>query len=192
MTQQIFVNTAPTYVAPEILKNVPYDQAVDMWSVGIIIHVLLCGYPPFSDDNQQNLFRKIRIGDWKFNMEDWSHISAEAKFLIKKLLVCNPNQRWTAKEALASPWFTATLEDADLSSSIQTVKRRQSVVLDRRRRNTVLRSSLPASALAAFARDVALADSDSDESTKDTAEPSGFQYKDELSVAHFVIQTDIG
>lgn len=178
-------------MAPEILKNVPYDQAVDMWSVGVIIHVLLCGYPPFSDDNQQNLFRKIRMGDWKFNMDDWSHISAEAKTLIKKLLVCNPNQRWTAREALTSPWFTATLANADLSNSIQTVKRRQSVVLDRRRRSTVLRSSLPASALAAFARDMEQDNSDDEESTKDTVETPSFQYQDELSVARFAIQPDI-
>lgn len=160
-----------------------------MWSLGVIIHVLLCGYPPFSDENQQTLFRKIRMGDWKFKMDDWSHISAEAKILIKKLLICNPNQRWTAKEALASPWFTATLDDADLSSSIQTVKRRQSIVLDRRRRNIVLRSSLPASALAAFARDVAHARPDTEE--YGTAEPADFRYQDELSVARFAIQPEI-
>lgn len=162
-----------------------------MWSIGIIIHILLCGYPPFSDENQQNLFRKIRMGDWNFKMEDWSHISSEAKILIKKLLVCNPRQRWTAKEALASPWFTATLANTDLSSSLQTVKRRQSVVLDRRRRSTVLRSSLPASALAAFARDVAVGNSDDDEFAEATAEPSDFQYQDELSVTRFAIQPEL-
>ena len=154
--------------------------------------ILLCGYPPFSDESQQNLFRKIRIGEWKFKMEDWSHISSEAKILIKKLLVCNPRQRWTAKEALASPWFTATIADTDLSNSLQTVKRRQSVVLDRRKRSAVLRSSLPASALAAFARDVALADSDVEESPTVTAdELSDFQYKDELSVTRFAIQPEL-
>lgn len=187
----MFVDAAPTYVAPEILKIVPYDQAVDMWSVGVIIHVLLCGYPPFSDENQQNLFRKIRIGDWSFKMEFWAHISAEAKTLIKKLLVCNPHQRWTAKQALASPWFTANVTDADLSSSLQTVKRRQSVVLDRRKRTAVLRSSLPASALAAFARDAPRVDKEEEEAANDAKQSCEIQYQDELSVARFVIHSEV-
>ncbi len=54
---------APTYVAPEILKNIPYDQSVDMWSVGVILYILICGYPPFMDDDQNVLFEIIQLGE---------------------------------------------------------------------------------------------------------------------------------
>lgn len=55
------------YVAPEILNGVPYDEAADMWSVGVILYILLGGYPPFIDDNQRRLFRKIRKGKYEFH-----------------------------------------------------------------------------------------------------------------------------
>jgi serine/threonine protein kinase len=54
-------------VAPEILNGVPYDEAADMWSVGVILYILLGGYPPFIDDNQRRLFRKIRKGKYEFH-----------------------------------------------------------------------------------------------------------------------------
>ena len=102
----------PSYVAPEILKNIPYDQAVDMWSIGIILYVLLFGYPPFSDQNQNNLFRKIRTGEWEFRNDECS-VSDEAKEVIRMLLVVNPLQRATAEQALKSRWFVT--DDANLS-----------------------------------------------------------------------------
>lgn len=120
---------APTYVAPEILKNCPYDQSADMWSVGVIIYVLICGYPPFVDENQSVLFQKIRVGDWQFHDKAWGSISKEAKEMIKRLLVVNPLQRWSAKECLASPWMTkefAKEEEADLTQSVVLMRRRKS------------------------------------------------------------------
>jgi serine/threonine protein kinase len=95
----------PSFVAPEVLKNAPYDQAVDMWSIGVILYVLLCGYPPFSDQNQSELFRKIRMSNWKFRGDEWENVSDEAKDLIRGLLVANPIQRLTASQALQSSWF---------------------------------------------------------------------------------------
>ena len=55
------------YVAPEILNGVPYDERSDMWSIGVILYILLGGYPPFIDDNQRKLFRKIRKGKYEFH-----------------------------------------------------------------------------------------------------------------------------
>uniref|UniRef100_A0A7S2Y4M6 Protein kinase domain-containing protein n=1 Tax=Entomoneis paludosa TaxID=265537 RepID=A0A7S2Y4M6_9STRA len=108
----------PTYVAPEILKNIPYDQSSDMWSVGVILYVLLVGYPPFASENQNVLFQKIRTADFTFREAEWSGISDEAKNLIKNLLVVDPLQRWTAKIALNCDWFKAdekAMEGTDLS-----------------------------------------------------------------------------
>ena len=98
----------PSYVAPEVLKNAPYDQSVDMWSIGVIIYVVLCGYPPFADSNQSELFRRIRMSNWKFRGEEWENISDDAKDLIRGLLVANPIQRFTAKQALQCQWLQTT------------------------------------------------------------------------------------
>jgi calcium/calmodulin-dependent protein kinase (CaM kinase) II len=113
-------------VAPEVLKNIPYDQSVDMWSVGVIIYVLLCGYPPFANDNQSQLFQSIRMAEWKFVDKDWSGISEDAKDLITKLLNVDPARRLTAKEALGCKWLMqddATLSANDLSHSADLMKK---------------------------------------------------------------------
>lgn len=108
----------PTYVAPEILKNHPHDEMADMWSVGVIIFVILVGYPPFIEEDQRVLFRKIRLGDYCFLEEDWSGISKEAKNLITKLLIVDPDQRWTASQALGHKWFTGLDSTRPLSPDI--------------------------------------------------------------------------
>jgi serine/threonine protein kinase len=113
-------------VAPEVLKNIPYDQSVDMWSVGVIIYVLLCGYPPFANDNQSLLFQSIRTGEWQFIDKDWAGISEDAKDLIRKLLTVNPLRRLTAKDALSCEWLVqddATLIGNDLSHSTELIKK---------------------------------------------------------------------
>mmetsp|Transcript_11164 Transcript_11164/g.26867 ORF Transcript_11164/g.26867 Transcript_11164/m.26867 type:complete len:729 (+) Transcript_11164:171-2357(+) len=118
----------PTYVAPEILKNIPYDQSADMWSVGVILYVLLVGYPPFASENQNLLFQKIRTADYQFRESEWAGISDDAKEVIKNLLVVDPLQRWTAKYALAANWFKADekeMEGTDLSSGAAKKIRQQ-------------------------------------------------------------------
>jgi len=105
----------PTYVAPEVLKNHPHDEMVDMWSVGIIIYVLLVGYPPFMEENQRQLFRKIRMGEYEFFQEDWADISEPAKDLISKLLVVDPSRRIKAQAALQHEWI-CKVDDDDLSA----------------------------------------------------------------------------
>ena len=76
----------PGYVAPEILKGVLYGVQADMWSLGVITYILLGGYPPFIEDNQKNLFRKIRQGEWEFHPQYWGNVSKEAKELIKEFV----------------------------------------------------------------------------------------------------------
>lgn len=69
----------PGYVAPEILRGDVYGAEVDIWSLGVICYVLLAGYPPFYDDDQRNLFRKIKEANYHFHADYWSNISTEGR-----------------------------------------------------------------------------------------------------------------
>lgn len=84
----------PGYVAPEILEGQAYGKGVDIWSIGVITYILLCGYPPFHDDNHNALFKKIKKGKFQFDSPYWDHVSDEAKDLIAKMLVVNPAERY--------------------------------------------------------------------------------------------------
>jgi serine/threonine protein kinase len=95
----------PGYVAPEILEGTAYDTRADMWSVGVILYILLGGYPPFIENNQRDLFRKIRKGEYEFHEEYWGTVSEEAKDLISSLLTVDPVTRLDAEEALQNPWI---------------------------------------------------------------------------------------
>jgi serine/threonine protein kinase len=116
----------PGYVAPEILEGIPYDECADMWSVGVILYILLGGYPPFIENNQRELFRKIRKGDYEFHPEYWSSVSEEARELISHLLTVKPSSRLSAKNALKNKWITqdaADLEEKSLEVNLQELKK---------------------------------------------------------------------
>lgn len=102
----------PTYVAPEILAETGYGVKVDVWAIGVIMYILLCGYPPFSSrtNNQEELFDQILSGLFEFNNPDWDEISYPAKELISWSLVVDPLQRYSAKEILQHPWILAKEE----------------------------------------------------------------------------------
>jgi len=97
----------PTYVAPEILAETGYGVKVDVWAIGVILYILLCGYPPFSSrsNNQEELFDQILSGLFEFNSPDWDNVSYPAKELISWSLVVDPLQRYSAKEILSHPWM---------------------------------------------------------------------------------------
>jgi calcium/calmodulin-dependent protein kinase I len=95
----------PGYVAPEIIEGKEYDVACDMWSMGVILYVLIGGYPPFHEDDQKKLFRLIRKGKYSFDPEYWDHISSDAKDLISKLLTVDSSKRYTCAQALLHPWI---------------------------------------------------------------------------------------
>ena len=118
----------PSYVAPEILKNLPHDQRVDLWSLGVVVFVLLVGYPPFLENDQTTLFRKIRKGEWVFYEEDWKHVSKEAKDFVQGLLVVDPNERWTIEECLRSSWIQQNpnqLSSIDLSAVLSKLQQKK-------------------------------------------------------------------
>ena len=100
----------PQYVAPEIITNSHtrkgYGQKADMWSLGVILYILISGYPPFHDDNHNSLFLKIAKGRYDFDDDVWEDVSAEAKDLIKKLLTVDPGKRLSSIGAIKHPWIT--------------------------------------------------------------------------------------
>ena len=95
---------SPGYVAPEVLTSESYDKSVDMWSLGVIIYILLCGYPPFYADNAPALFKKIMDVKYDFDDPSWDDVSEEAKHLIRHLLVKNTDERYTAEQCRNHPW----------------------------------------------------------------------------------------
>jgi len=115
----------PGYVAPEILEGTPYDERADMWSVGVILYILLGGYPPFIESTQRDLFRKIRKGEYEFHEEYWGTVSSDAKDLIARLLTVDPATRLTAEDAIECVWITAgedTLAGKDLGVNLEKLK----------------------------------------------------------------------
>ncbi|XP_065082502.1 calcium/calmodulin-dependent protein kinase type 1 [Ochlerotatus camptorhynchus] len=96
----------PGYVAPEVLAQKPYGKAVDVWSIGVISYILLCGYPPFYDENDANLFAQILKGEFEFDSPYWDEISESAKDFIRNLMCVNVEKRFTCKLALAHPWIS--------------------------------------------------------------------------------------
>ncbi|KAI8115661.1 hypothetical protein FF38_02865 [Lucilia cuprina] len=96
----------PGYVAPEVLAQKPYGKAVDIWSIGVISYILLCGYPPFYDENDANLFAQILKGEFEFDSPYWDDISDSAKDFIRHLMCVNVEKRFNCKQALAHPWIS--------------------------------------------------------------------------------------
>nr|XP_033786411.1 serine/threonine-protein kinase DCLK3 isoform X1 [Geotrypetes seraphini] len=110
VTEPIFtVCGTPTYVAPEILSEKGYGLEVDMWAAGVILFILLCGFPPFRSlkRDQEELFQIIQLGDFDFLAPYWDSISDAAKDLIGRLLVVDPKERYTAQEVLRHSWITS-------------------------------------------------------------------------------------
>jgi len=97
----------PCYVAPEILAGEKYDNACDLWSLGVILYIFLSGSRPFYHENTNMLYKLIRAGDYDFPVS-WKDISDSAKELVRGLLTVDPKKRMTVKEVLAHPWIAGT------------------------------------------------------------------------------------
>jgi len=114
----------PEYVAPEVLNEQPYDTKVDVWSAGVVIYILLCGFPPFYGDNDDELFERICTRRFKFIKPYWDVISDDAKDLVGKMFTLDPKQRPSAREALGHKWFASVQTDQpDLSAALEEMRR---------------------------------------------------------------------
>lgn len=100
----------PYYVAPEVL-NREYTKSCDIWSIGVITYILLCGYPPFYGDTDNQIFDSVRTGRFDFPSPDWDDISDNAKDFICSLLRRDPSKRLSASDALKHSWITEMAGD---------------------------------------------------------------------------------
>ena len=106
----------PSYVSPEMIMGTPYGKGADMWACGVIIFILIGGYPPFQGDNLKTLFRKISQARFTFHPQRWSTVSQGAKDLISSLLTVDTSKRLTAQQAMQHTWIHAPAETLSTSS----------------------------------------------------------------------------
>jgi len=100
----------PYYVAPEVLSSKPYDKSCDVWSIGIIAYILLCGYPPFYSHHglpiSPGMKKRIRAGQYNFSGPEWDRVSEAAKDLIRRCLKTDPTERATIGDIMSHKWIT--------------------------------------------------------------------------------------
>ncbi|XP_026636912.1 serine/threonine-protein kinase 33 isoform X2 [Microtus ochrogaster] len=96
----------PIYMAPEVINAHEYSQQCDIWSIGVIMYLLLCGEPPFLANSEEKLFELIRKGELQFEDPVWDSVSDSAKNVLKQLMKVDPAHRITAKELLDNQWLT--------------------------------------------------------------------------------------
>ncbi|XP_051924931.1 calcium/calmodulin-dependent protein kinase type II subunit beta isoform X1 [Hippocampus zosterae] len=112
----------PGYLSPEVLRKDPYGKAVDIWACGVILYILLVGYPPFWDEDQHKLYQQIKAGAYDFPSPEWDTVTPEAKNLINQMLTINPAKRITAQEALKHPWVCQRSTVASMMHRQETVE----------------------------------------------------------------------
>ncbi|XP_039276805.1 calcium/calmodulin-dependent protein kinase type II alpha chain isoform X22 [Nilaparvata lugens] len=111
----------PGYLSPEVLKKEPYGKPVDIWACGVILYILLVGYPPFWDEDQHRLYAQIKAGAYDYPSPEWDTVTPEAKNLINQMLTVNPSKRITASEALKHPWICQRERVASIVHRQETV-----------------------------------------------------------------------
>uniref|UniRef100_A0A674NKM5 calcium/calmodulin-dependent protein kinase n=1 Tax=Takifugu rubripes TaxID=31033 RepID=A0A674NKM5_TAKRU len=112
----------PGYLSPEVLRKDPYGRPVDIWACGVILYILLVGYPPFWDEDQHKLYQQIKAGAYDFPSPEWDTVTPEAKNLINQMLTINPAKRITADQALKHPWVCQRSTVASMMHRQETVE----------------------------------------------------------------------
>jgi len=115
------------YMAPEVIRSVEpgapgYGQEADMWSAGVIIYVMLCGWAPFNAPSDEEIFDLIKEGEFQFPPDTYLKLSDEAKNLISSLLTQDTEKRLSIRQILQHPWITGTVSDEDLVNTRDNIK----------------------------------------------------------------------
>ena len=126
----------PYYVAPEVLSG-KYGKECDIWSLGVVLYTMLSGTLPFSGDTNAEIFKNIKMVNYNFNGKSWSHISPEAKNLIKRMLQKEPLERISLPDALKHAWFE-TSKEADLKIPKEIFEQMQNYRADIRLRKEAM------------------------------------------------------
>jgi calcium-dependent protein kinase len=111
------------FMSPQVLLG-RYGNSCDLWSCGVVLHIMLCGYPPFSGETEEDVLLKVRRGTFTFNAKDWKKVSKDAQMLIKSLIKKNPQERYTADQALNDGWIRN--EATEVLDTVPKLKRWQS------------------------------------------------------------------
>eukprot|EP00966_Prymnesium_polylepis_P068281 1586534-Prymnesium_polylepis.1 len=117
----------PGYIAPEVLHMKGYDKQCDVWSMGVIVYILLCGFPPFYADNDAQLFERIKAGKYEFLRPYWDPISDGAKDFVRKMLTVDPKKRATVDELLKDPWLKGEVSILNATSTVSELKKHLAV-----------------------------------------------------------------
>ena len=105
------------YIAPEVLRK-NYDEKCDLWSCGVILYILLCGYPPFNGSSEKAIMENVLIGKYSIKGKEWENVSQEAKDLIAKLLEYDPTKRPSAKDVLNNVWIKKLSEKEEVKKPL--------------------------------------------------------------------------
>lgn len=93
-----------------------------MWSAGVILYIMLCGYPPFNGKTDNDIYKKIEVGKFEFKHNDWKNVSSEAMDLIKRMLTYDPKKRISAQEVMSHPWVQHMKDKTHDESHKENVK----------------------------------------------------------------------
>uniref|UniRef100_A0A673KHM1 calcium/calmodulin-dependent protein kinase n=1 Tax=Sinocyclocheilus rhinocerous TaxID=307959 RepID=A0A673KHM1_9TELE len=140
----------PGYLSPEVLRKDPYGKPVDIWACGVILYILLVGYPPFWDEDQHKLYQQIKAGAYDFPSPEWDTVTPEAKNLINQMLTINPAKRITSEQALKHPWVCQRSTVASMMHRQETVECLRKFNARRKLKGAILTTMLVSRNFSAF------------------------------------------
>ena len=125
----------PGYLSPEVIKREAYGKPVDTWAIGVILYILLVGYPPFWDEVQERLYKQIKEGRYDFPKPEWDTVSKSAKDLIVRMLTVNSYDRISISDSLEHPWVRG--KEASKMHRQETLKQMKTFNARRKLRSAV-------------------------------------------------------
>ncbi|CAD8060260.1 unnamed protein product [Paramecium sonneborni] len=171
----------PYYIAPEVLGH-SYSEKCDIWSCGVILYILLCGYPPFVGKSENQILDRVKLGKFSFDPDDWDTVSNEAKEFITKLLRMDPNKRLSAKQALEDPWLIKYAPSTQVNKKVLNNLRQFQA-------ETILKQALMSYMITQMSTQKEIQDLQEEFQRLDENN-DGFLSKDELLKGYLQIQTD--